>query len=50
MQEKHGHAAFNIIPDSYVLPDEWNDFQTHFNELKKEAPYKNLWISKPSSS
>lgn len=22
----------------------------HFNELKKEAPYKNLWICKPNSS
>ena len=50
MQEKHGHAAFNIIPDSYVLPEEWSDFLIHFNELKKEAPYKNLWICKPSSS
>lgn len=50
MQEKFGHEAFNIIPDSYVLPDEWVDFNVHYNELKKDAPYKNLWICKPSSS
>ena len=50
MQEKFGHAPFNIIPDTYVLPDEFNDFYVHYNELKNEAPYKNLWICKPNSS
>ena len=50
MQEKFGHAPFNIIPDSYVIPDEYSDFYVHYNELKKEAPYKNLWIWKPWSS
>lgn len=50
MQEKFGHAPFNIIPDTYCLPDEYTDFYVHYNELKKEAPYKNLWICKPCSS
>lgn len=50
MQEKFGHAPFNIIPDSYVIPEEYTDFYVHYNELKKEAPYKNLWICKPQAS
>jgi len=50
MQEKYGYAAFNIIPDTYVMPDEYSDFSVHFNELNREAPYKNLWIAKPSAS
>jgi hypothetical protein len=26
MQEQYGKDEFNIIPDSYILPDEFADF------------------------
>lgn len=49
MQELHGKEAFNIIPDSYILPDEFADFYSHFHQLRsKEQP--NKWIIKPQNS
>jgi len=30
MQETHGKRPFDIIPESYVLPDEYADFYAHF--------------------
>jgi tubulin polyglutamylase TTLL5 len=55
MQEKFGKDYFNIMPDTYVLPDEFADFYSHFHRLKKQISQhdqykKNLWILKPSSS
>jgi len=48
-QQKYGKANFNIIPDTYVLPDEFSDFYEHYRELEKiSAP--NLWILKPNAS
>lgn len=34
MQERFGKEAFDIIPDTYNLPDEFADFYNHFNSLK----------------
>jgi hypothetical protein len=34
MQEKFGKHLFDIVPDTYVLPDEFSDFYTHFHKLK----------------
>lgn len=34
MQEKYGHQAFDIVPDTYVLPDEFADFYAHFHNEK----------------
>ena len=48
MQEIHGKRPFDIIPDSYVLPEEYSDFYNHFMQQQTESPYKNIWISKPS--
>ena len=49
MQERFGKEAFNIIPDSYILPDEFADFYSHFHSLRsKELP--NMWIIKPQNS
>ena len=31
MQEKFGKEEFNIIPDTYILPDEFADFYSHFH-------------------
>lgn len=35
MQRKFG-KEFEIIPDTYILPDEFADFYTHFHELKQK--------------
>ena len=30
MQQKFGKAAFDFLPDTYVIPDEFGDFYSHF--------------------
>ena len=62
MQEKFGKQAFDIIPDTYNLPDEFADFYSHFHQLRqkqdqlnsmssKEVPENiNQWIIKPTNS
>ena len=34
MQEKFGKDEFNIIPDSFILPDEFADFYSAFHSAK----------------
>ena len=46
MQEKFGKDAFSIIPDSYILPDEFADFYSHFHNLRSTEK-SNMWIIKP---
>jgi hypothetical protein len=36
MQDKFGKEEFNIIPDSYILPDEFADFYSHFHSLRNK--------------
>eukprot|EP00826_Nyctotherus_ovalis_P002152 TRINITY_DN10406_c0_g1_i4.p1 TRINITY_DN10406_c0_g1~~TRINITY_DN10406_c0_g1_i4.p1 ORF type:complete len:788 (-),score=142.32 TRINITY_DN10406_c0_g1_i4:197-2560(-) len=47
-QQKYGKALFDVIPDTYTLPDEFADFYEHFQELKKTGK-PNMWILKPKS-
>lgn len=47
--EKFGREDFNIIPDTYILPDEFPDFYSHFHKLKSQDK-DNQWIIKPSNS
>jgi len=47
-QHKYGKPAFNIIPDTYILPEEFADFYAHFQEQKK-AKKPNIWIIKPNA-
>jgi hypothetical protein len=49
MQERFGKEAFNIIPDSYILPDEFADFYSHFHSLRSKEQH-NMWIIKPQNS
>jgi len=44
MQERFGRQHYNISPDTYVLPDEFSDFYSHFHREKA------IWISKPNAS
>jgi len=52
MQEKFGSENFNIIPETYILPDEFADFYSHFHAIKSKMGKddQNLWIVKPSAS
>lgn len=56
MQERFGKEAFNVIPDTYILPDEFADFYSHFHQLRQQqdsGPEKdklNQWIIKPINS
>ena len=50
MQEKHGRAACDFIPDTYILPNEYKDFHHHFEMLRQQGdPKKNIWIVKPAN-
>jgi len=52
MQEKFGIDQFEIIPDTYILPDEFADFYSHFHSIKSKLKEneQNIWIVKPSAS
>jgi hypothetical protein len=50
MQEKFGKRSFYIIPDTYLLPDEFADFFAEFHQLKNSEGKKPLWIIKPNSA
>jgi hypothetical protein len=34
MQERFGRDAFDIVPDTYILPNEFKEFQQHYMKLK----------------
>ena len=36
MQEKFGRKAFNIVPETFVLPDEFADFFAYFHKEKNK--------------
>jgi len=49
MQIKYGKSAFDIIPETYILPDDFNDFYTYFMQLKSQG-IGTYWIVKPNAS
>lgn len=50
MQEKFGKRNYYIIPDTYLLPDEFADFFAEFHQMKNSEGRKPLWIIKPNAS
>lgn len=50
MQEKFGKEQFDFVPDTYILPNEFHDFNAHYQRLKQAEPKRNLWIIKPANS
>ena len=52
-QDKFGKEEFDILPDTYILPDEFADFYSRYHEMKEQCKTTgepNLWIVKPSAS
>jgi len=49
MQEKFGKRNYYIIPDTYLLPDEFADFFAEFHQVKNTEGRKPLWIIKPNA-
>jgi len=49
MQEKFGRKAFNITPETFVLPEEFADFFSFFHKEKNKEGKKPLWIIKPNA-
>lgn len=45
MQEQYGKEAFNFVPDTYILPDDFSLLYSNFSRDKKS-----LWIVKPACS
>jgi hypothetical protein len=50
MQERFGKHHFDFVPDTYILPDEFGDFYSHYQKLKQSDSKKNIWIVKPANS
>jgi len=49
MQARYGDYDFDICPETFVLPDQFDDFYEHYKLLNKELPDKNMWIVKPAA-
>lgn len=49
MQDRFSKRTFDIIPETYVLPEEFTDFYQHFQKNKQNGT-KNLWIVKPAAA
>lgn len=48
MQSKHSKGAFNIVPETFLLPQELREFQKHHSKLK-ERGVREYWIVKPNA-
>lgn len=48
MQSRYGEYDFQIMTESYVLPDQFDNFYENYTTLKREWPEKNTWIIKPA--
>ena len=49
MQAKHGRAAFDFAPDSFLLPESMGAFEAHLAEQLQPGREGELWILKPDS-
>ncbi|CAI2370039.1 unnamed protein product [Moneuplotes crassus] len=50
MQEEYSYEEFNIIPETYILPDEATTLLSKFNEGTLQSHRLNYWIVKPVAS
>jgi hypothetical protein len=50
MQEKHGRADLDFLPETYCIPEQYGEFVQSFKRLSKDnGSEKNLWIVKPTN-
>ena len=50
MQKKYSKSEFDIIPESYVLPEDYVEFQAVFKDYQSIDRLNNHWIVKPAAS
>jgi Tubulin-tyrosine ligase family len=50
MQRKFGKEHFDFVPTTFILPEEFPEFQEVFMKIKERDPKKNIWILKPANS
>jgi hypothetical protein len=50
MQKIYSLNEFNIIPESFILPDEYSEFYQRFVESQSDDQGLNHWIIKPPAS
>ena len=48
MQTKYGKQLFDIIPDTFILPDDFNNLYAQLMQFKSQA-IASYWIVKPNS-
>lgn len=49
MQARYGGYDFDISPETFVLPDQFDEFYEAYKLLGQECPDKNMWIIKPAA-
>ena len=49
MQARYGGYDFDISPETFVLPDQFDEFYEAYKLLGQEYPDKNMWIIKPAA-
>jgi tubulin polyglutamylase TTLL5 len=50
MQQKFSKEEFDIIPESFILPDDFSEFFEVFESYRKTDKLNNNWIVKPAAS
>lgn len=50
MKKKHGAENFDFIPTTFILPEEFPEFQDCFVRLREQDQRRNIWILKPANS
>ncbi len=48
MQQKYGKSQFDIAPETYLLPEEYNEFYAQFMQQKAQG-MATFWIVKPNA-
>jgi len=49
MQIKYSKEEFNFIPETFILPDEFDEFQETYQKFINQNGYSQYWIVKPFS-
>ena len=50
MRKKHGVENFDFLPTTFILPEEFPEFQDCFVRMKEQDQRRNIWILKPANA